>query len=84
MTTINLETTPFRLLMSCPSCGKLHVDRGEWATKLHKTHLCVNDPSSSPEQGCGSKWKVSEYPTVGVATLQDTMYLDDEEVNANQ
>jgi hypothetical protein len=70
--------TPFRLLTECPSCGKLHVDRGEWATKPHKTHLCVDDPHSAPEKGCGTRWRPSEYPTVGVATLQDTVYLDDE------
>lgn len=66
---------PFRLVMSCPSCGKLHVDRGEWATRLHKTHLCVDDPHSAPEKGCGTRWRPSEHPTVGVATLQDTVYL---------
>lgn len=75
---LNLNTTAFRMVMLCPSCGKLHVDRGEWATRLHRTHLCVDDPDSYPVQGCGTKWKPSEFPTVGVSTIQDTMYLDDE------
>jgi hypothetical protein len=76
---IDLSTTPFRMVMSCPFCCKPHVDRGEWTTKLHKTHLCVDDTETAPEQGCGTLWRPSEYPTVGVATLQDTTYLDDEE-----
>jgi len=67
----------FRLCMFCQSCGKLHVDIGEWATRPHKTHLCVDDDSGP---GCGARWKPSEYPTVGVATLQDTMYLPGDEL----
>lgn len=42
----------------CPSCGERHIDRGEWATRLHKTHLCEH---------CGAKWRPYDAPTVGVA-----------------
>jgi len=38
--------------------NKLHIDKGEWATKPHRTHLC---------EFCGHKWRPEEYPTVGVA-----------------
>ncbi len=31
---------PIKLVMYCPA-GHQHVDEGEWATKPHKTHLCV-------------------------------------------
>lgn len=40
----------------CPHCGTQHFDRGEWATRLHHTHLCV------PEQGgCGKTWTEQDY-----------------------
>jgi hypothetical protein len=78
MMLIDLDLTPFRMVLFCPVCGKQHIDRGEWATKLHKTHMCVANSDTDVEKGCGAKWRISEHPTVGVQTLQDTMYLDDE------
>ena len=50
--------TPVALGLWCPKCGTRHFDRGEWATRLHKTHLC---------ESCGNEWRPYEYPTVGVA-----------------
>ncbi len=47
---------PERKPLNCPECGKPHVDRGEWATKPHHTHLCEH---------CGHKWRVEPY-TFGV------------------
>lgn len=44
--------------LDCPSCGGKHVDRDEWATRKHKTHLC---------EGCGHEWRpFSDFPTFGI------------------
>jgi len=42
--------------MSCPRCGKRHVD--EETAPLHLVHRCVDDPSG---QGCGNRWSCDEY-----------------------
>lgn len=44
------------LKLNCPECGVKHVDRGEWETRPHKTHLC---------EACGHLWKPRPFPTVG-------------------
>lgn len=49
---------PMRL--NCPSCGKLHLDVGEFATKPHHTHAC---------QECGLVWRPAMVATVGVRFL---------------
>jgi hypothetical protein len=41
-------------------CGQLHVDKGEYATKLHHTHSC---------QFCGHTWRPAVVHTVGVRFL---------------
>lgn len=43
---------PERRPLNCPECGKPHVDRDEWATKPHHTHLCEH---------CGHEWRVEPY-----------------------
>lgn len=50
---------------SCPTCGKVHVDDGDWRLRPHRTHLCVDDNKG---RGCGAKWRVSgiDSPTAGV------------------
>ena len=45
------------LTLFCPECGHQHIDEGEWATRIHKTHLC---------SACGNEWRVSYAPTFGV------------------
>jgi hypothetical protein len=52
------EAIPMRLV--CEGCGKLHIDEGEFATKLHHTHSC---------QHCGLTWRPAVVPTVGVQFL---------------
>jgi hypothetical protein len=52
------EPIPIRL--TCPECGRLHVDEGEWATRVHATHSC---------QFCGLTWRPAVVPTVGVRFL---------------
>jgi predicted RNA-binding Zn-ribbon protein involved in translation (DUF1610 family) len=52
------EPIPMRL--PCPSCGELHIDEGEFATKPHHTHAC---------QACGMVWRPAIVPTVGVRFL---------------
>lgn len=42
----------------CQKCSKSHVDRGIWATRLHRTHLCEH---------CGHEWQPSTEYTVGLA-----------------
>lgn len=57
--------TPIRALIWCPKCGRQHIDEGEWATRVHKTHRCVG------EDGCGHEWTPLEgAATVGVAKLE--------------
>jgi predicted RNA-binding Zn-ribbon protein involved in translation (DUF1610 family) len=52
------EPIPMRL--PCPACGRLHIDEGEFATKLHHTHAC---------QACGMVWRPAIVATVGVRFL---------------
>jgi hypothetical protein len=51
---------PLRALLFCPRCRGQHVDRGAWATKLHRTHRCEH---------CGHEWIASSVRTVGVEAL---------------
>lgn len=46
--------------LPCPNCGKLHIDRGEYAMKAHHTHAC---------QYCGMVWRPFVEHTVGVEFL---------------
>lgn len=45
-------------LLFCPYCGQQHVDAGEWATKPHRTHLCLH---------CHKTWRPYEVATYGMA-----------------
>lgn len=49
-------------VLFCPKCACQHIDKGEWATKLHRTHLCDR---------CGHEWMPSAFPTFGVLNLKD-------------
>lgn len=49
---------PMRL--TCPECGVLHIDEGEFVTRVHHTHSC---------QKCGLTWRPAVVPTVGVRFL---------------
>ncbi len=60
--------------LSCPECLKPHIDEGEWATRPHKTHLCVDDAKG---KGCGHKWKPSGHATVGVETVCKCTHWND-------
>jgi len=51
---------PVRMILKCPACGEQHIDKGEWATKPHRTHLC---------EKCNHEWRPFEFPTVGVEKL---------------
>ena len=55
---VNAAPIPMRL--TCPSCGELHLDVGEFATKPHHTHAC---------QACGMVWRPAVVATVGVQFL---------------
>lgn len=51
---------PIPMRLPCEACGRLHIDRGEFATKVHHTHSC---------QHCGLTWRPAVVPTVGVRFL---------------
>jgi rubredoxin len=51
---------PIPMLLWCPSCGKRHIDVGEFATKVHHTHAC---------QHCGMVWRPAVVATCGVQFL---------------
>jgi predicted RNA-binding Zn-ribbon protein involved in translation (DUF1610 family) len=48
------------MILWCPSCGRRHIDAGEFARKVHHTHAC---------QTCGMVWRPAVVPTVGVLYL---------------
>ncbi len=62
---------PTPVVTHCPACQKLHLDEGEWVTRAHRWHRCVDD---SAGKGCGHEWKMLMFdgPTVGVATLPES------------
>jgi hypothetical protein len=49
--------------LHCPSCSKLHIDEGEFATRPHRTHRCVDDAAG---KGCGHEWRIEGEPRFGV------------------
>lgn len=53
-------TPPIPMRLRCPICHTLHIDEGEYATKVHHTHTC---------QTCGETWRPAVVPTVGVRFL---------------
>lgn len=53
-------TAGVAMLLTCPVCHERHIDRGEFATKVHHTHAC---------QSCGTCWRPAIEPTVGVEFL---------------
>ncbi len=53
---------PIPMILFCPGCGHQHIDRGEWATKRHRKHLC---------EKCGQIWKPAPVATVGVENLPE-------------
>lgn len=54
------QARPIPMRLTCPNCGALHIDEGEFATKPHHTHSC---------QECGLTWRPAVVPTVGVRFL---------------
>lgn len=57
---ITLVVGPVPLRLICERCGELHIDEGEQATTVHRTHAC---------QHCGALWAPAVVPTVGVLFL---------------
>lgn len=52
-------------ILHCPRCRKQHIDEGEFATRVHRTHRCVDDAAG---KGCGFEWRV-EPAVFGVQIL---------------
>ena len=57
---VGRDPEPLPMILHCPWCGDRHIDRGEFATKVHHTHAC---------QSCGEVWRPAVAPTVGVQFL---------------
>ncbi len=53
------EPVAINYILTCPSCQQQHVDKGEWAFRSHRTHLC---------EFCGVTWRPHDIYTCGVAT----------------
>lgn len=53
-------SAPIPMHIPCPNCRALHIDEGEFATKVHHTHACQN---------CGLVWRPAIVATVGVRFL---------------
>lgn len=53
---------PIPMILTCPVCNARHIDKHEFATKVHHTHAC---------QHCGMVWRPAVVPTVGVQFLPD-------------
>lgn len=54
------DVLPIPMRLPCPACGVLHIDVGEFETKVHHTHSC---------QECGLTWRPAVVATVGVRFL---------------
>jgi predicted RNA-binding Zn-ribbon protein involved in translation (DUF1610 family) len=39
------------MALKCPRCGGQHIDKDEWAKRLHRTHKCEH---------CGVQWRPEE------------------------
>lgn len=48
-----------KIEINCPKCNKQHIDKDEWETKSHKTHLC---------EYCGNEWRPFDFATCGAPT----------------
>jgi hypothetical protein len=55
--------------LTCPACGKEHVDDGELAAVRHRTHTCVADVVMP---GCGHVWTLDRY-VFGVSRARAAM-----------
>jgi hypothetical protein len=55
------DSEPIRLVMHCPVCTTQHIDKDEWVTKRHKTHLC---------EVCKHEWRPIDFFTVGVEKIE--------------
>ncbi len=60
------EPIVIKMRLPCPECGDLHIDEGEFATKLHHTHAC---------QSCGNVWRPAVEYTTGVRFLPGYLNL---------
>lgn len=57
---LDAAQAPVPARLQCPECGELHIDEGDFATRVHHTHSCQN---------CGLTWRPAVVPTVGVRFL---------------
>lgn len=60
---------PVDMLLFCPNCTEQHIDapHGTWTNPPHKTHEC---------QRCGYRWRPSDVPTNGVASIKTSGSTD--------
>lgn len=60
---------PVDMVLHCPKCGKLHLDIGEFRTRVHRKHLCENTPEG-PGTGCGQLFMPFLHATRGVSIAE--------------
>lgn len=58
-----VPATPIEMILHCPSCGLLHVDKAteHFKNDPHRSHLCGS---------CGHIWRPADVPTTGVASIR--------------
>lgn len=54
------EKQPIPMVLFCPACGEQHIDKANWESPPHRTHLC---------QVCGHLWRPASVYTEGVAEV---------------
>lgn len=57
---LDVEERPVEIITHCQNCTTIHIDKGQWAVKCHRTHKCAI---------CGNEWTPSKSYTFGVESL---------------
>jgi hypothetical protein len=67
MTDLHYPSIPFTfpIILVCPVCDTQHIDKPDastgWTNPPHRSHLCG---------ACGAVWRPSDFPTVGVESIE--------------
>lgn len=65
------QEVPIDVILHCPTCKKQHIDEGEWATRPHRTHQCVDDAAG---KGCGMAFTPCAKRTFGVVKIEKDQF----------
>lgn len=73
-----LIDNPINMLLFCPTCHRMHIDKPDPATQWddppHKSHVC---------QFCETIWRPADVPTRGVEEINEPGMSDTWTPNAN-